>query len=241
MKPVVAIVQARMTSKRLPGKVLMDVCGKPAMQRMLERVMCAQYLDKILVATTCNEEDDPIVDLCRRFSIATFRGDEFDVLGRFLSAAEKADAHSVVRLTADCPMIDPAVIDQIVRKFNSGNWDYVSNCGERTYPDGLDAEIFTLQALKVANLKATHPFLREHVTPFIRGSHPQYGSGRFRRTDVKFDADLSHLRWTLDTIEDLQRIRKLVSLLPENYTWFDALTVATKFPDLLGLPSSSDD
>jgi spore coat polysaccharide biosynthesis protein SpsF len=231
---ILVIVQARMTSSRLPGKVLMDIHGKPSLQRMLERISMSTFVGKVVVATTINTSDDPIVKLCNKLGYKTFRGDEFDVLGRVLQAAEVESAETVVRLTADCPMIDPDVIDEIVSAFSINNHDYLSNTIERTYPDGLDVEVMSINTLREAHRKAVAPFLREHVTPYISGKHPDLGAGDFKIDQIRFSADFSHIRWTLDTKEDLQRIRSLVSKLPENYRWLQALSIATREPDLLG-------
>ncbi|MBT6471022.1 MAG: NTP transferase domain-containing protein, partial [Candidatus Marinimicrobia bacterium] len=234
-KPInLAIVQARMTSSRLPGKVLSDICGKPSLQRMLERINMASSIDKVVVATTINTSDDLIVELCEKLKVDIFRGDEDDVLGRFCGAAEVAEAEIVIRLTADCPMIDPDVIDEVVSAFSIYNHDYLSNTIDRTYPDGLDIEVMSIDALREAHKKAVAPFLREHVTPYISGRRPDLGAGDFRVGQIRFVADFSHIRWTLDTKEDLQRIRSLVSKLPEDYRWLQALSIATQEPDLLG-------
>ena len=231
---LVTIIQARMTSSRLPEKVLADICGKPSLQIMLERISMSTSVGKVVVATTINTSDDPIVKLCNKLGYKTFRGDEFDVLGRILQAAESENAEVVVRLTADCPMIDPGVIDEVVTTFSINNHDYLSNTIERTYPDGLDVEVMSINALREAHKKAVAPFLREHVTPYISGKRPDLGAGDFRIDQIRFAADFSHIRWTLDTKEDLQRIRSLVSKLPEDYHWLQALSIATREPDLLG-------
>ena len=231
---LVTIIQARMTSSRLPEKVLADICGKPSLQIMLERISMSTSVGKVVVATTINTSDDPIVKLCNKLGYKTFRGDEFDVLGRVLQAAEAESAEVVVRLTADCPMIDPDVIDEVVTAFSINNHDYLSNTIERTYPDGLDVEVMSINTLREAHKKAVAPFLREHVTPYISGKRPDLGAGDFRIDQIRFAADFSHIRWTLDTKEDLQRIRSLVSKLPEDYRWLQALSIATQEPDLLG-------
>ena len=233
---VVAIVQARMTSTRLPGKVLADLCGRPALAALIARTRQSRLLDAIVVATTVNATDDPLAGLCAELGVPVYRGDEADVLGRYREAAAFAEADTVVRITGDCPMIDPGVIDQAIAMYAHGDWDYVSNCNIRTYPDGLDVEVFSRAALEEADREANHAFLREHVTPYIRGTRPEYGSGAFKVGQLVFDADFGHIRWTLDTADDLQRIRRLVSALGENYTWLQALSVATREPDLLGLP-----
>lgn len=231
---LVVVIQARMTSSRLPEKVLADICGKPSLQIMFERISSSASVDKVVVATTINTSDDPIVKLCNKLGYKTFRGGEFDVLARVLQAAESENAEVVVRLTADCPMIDPGVIDEIVTAFSINKHDYLSNTIERTYPDGLDVEVMSINALREAHNKAVAPFLREHVTPYISGKRPDLGAGDFRIGQIRFASDFSHIRWTLDTKEDLQRIRSLVSKLPEDYHWLQALSIATREPDLLG-------
>jgi len=195
---------------------------------MLERINMASSIDKVVVATTINASDDLIVDLCEDLKIDIFRGDESDVLGRFYGAVESEKAEVVIRLTADCPMIDPGVIDKVVSSFSINKHDYLSNTIDRTYPDGLDIEVMSIGALREAHKKAVAPFLREHVTPYISGSRPDLGAGNFRVGQVRYEADFSHVRWTLDTKEDLQRIRSLVSKLPDDYRWLQALSVATQ-------------
>ena len=232
---LVTIIQARMTSSRLPEKVLADICGKPSLQIMLERISMSASVGKVVVATTVNISDDPIVKLCDNLGYKTFRGDEFDVLGRVLQAAELERADIVVRLTADCPMIDPYLIDEVINSFSIDNYDYFSNTVERTYPDGLDIEIMSIDSLREANKNAISPFLREHVTPYISGKRPELGAGNFRVGQKIFTADFSHIRWTLDTEDDLLRIRSIVTKLPENYNWLQALSIATQKPNLLGI------
>jgi len=224
-----------MTSTRLPGKVLADIDGRPALEGMLSRVRRAVRAGHIVVATTVNAADDPVARLCEELGVIVHRGDEMDVLSRYIEAATAVDADIIVRLTGDCPMIDPDIIDQALQIYLEDSFDYVSNGIQRTYPDGLDVEVFSRHSLEVAGREATHPFLREHVTPFIRGTCPQYGAGDFRIGHCKFEADLSHIRWTLDTGKDLERIRRLVKMLPDSYTWLHALSVATRYPELLGV------
>ena len=233
---LIAIIQARMTSTRLPGKVLMDIAGRPALELMVSRVKRATLIDGIVVATTSNATDDPVIALCERLGVATFRGDEQDVLARFAAAAGVFGAETVVRLTGDCPIIDPAVIDDAVRLYRSGDWDYVGNGNRRTYPDGLDVEVFTRAALERAAREADHPFAREHVTPYLRGIRPDIiPDGGFRRGDLVYAADFSHIRWTLDRQDDLDRLRRLVPKLPDGFDWLTALSVATREPSLLGV------
>ena len=233
MAKAVAIVQARMTSTRLPGKVMADLGGQPLLEHMLTRVRRASRLNAVVVATTTNGTDDPVVRLCEAVGIAVFRGSESDVLGRFAAAAAQAGADMVVRLTADCPMIDPALIDEALAIFAGGAYDYFSNAIRRTYPDGLDLEVFTRAALDEANARAKEPFQREHVTPYMRaGAYTDVPTGEFRVGQLLAPADFGHLRWTVDTPDDLARVRRLVQGLPDGYGWLDAIALLTRRPEL---------
>jgi spore coat polysaccharide biosynthesis protein SpsF (cytidylyltransferase family) len=202
---------------------------------MLDRVKKASHSGLICLATTNNITDDPIEIFAHDESVEVFRGDEHDVLGRVFGAASFFGAKTLIRLTADCPMIDPDLIDEVYEMFTSGEWDYVANGNVRSFPDGLDVEVFSFSALARAHKETNHPFLREHVTPYIRGSHPQFGCGKFNVGDLVCPWNFGHVRWTLDTPHDLDIIRELISRLPATYTWMDALAIATKHPHLLGL------
>ena len=229
-----AIIQARMTSTRFPGKVLADLEGQPMLQYMLKRVMRARNLSQVIVATTSNDTDDPIIELCQGLEVLTYRGDEFDVLGRYADAAETLDADVLVRLTADCPLMDPSLIDHAVDLFQANDYDYLSNAIELTYPDGLDIEVFAKSALLKAHREATLQFHREHVTPDMRsGVYNDMPTGEFRTGTFSAQADFSHLRWTVDTSEDLRRIRALVRQLPDDHGWMDALSVLTRRPEIM--------
>ncbi|HUU24575.1 MAG TPA: GNAT family N-acetyltransferase [Methyloceanibacter sp.] len=231
---LVAIIQARMTSTRLPGKVLAELAGQPMLTHMISRVRRANRLDALWVATTVNATDDPVADLCKALDVPVFRGDEHDVLGRHVGAAQAAGATSVMRLTADCPMVDPELLDQAAETFLEGHYDYYSNALVRTYPDGLDLEIFTNAALMQADREADTVFHREHVTPYLRtGSYDDVATGKFRVGKMIGPADFGHLRWTVDTHEDLARVRRLVAELPDNYGWLDVIALLTRQPELL--------
>lgn len=230
---VVAIIQARMTSTRLPGKVLSDIGGMPLLERMIRRVRGASRLDALWVATTKNSMDDPVAGLCKRLDVPVSRGDEHDVLSRYQQAAAEAQADVIVRLTADCPLADPKLVDQAVGLFLEGGYDYFSNAVKRTYPDGLDVEVFSRATLERASREATRPYDREHVTPYMQGAD-------FKTGHLRHDVDLSRVRWTVDVQADLEVIRRLFVGLPEGFSWKDALALAERNPELMGqLPAGA--
>jgi spore coat polysaccharide biosynthesis protein SpsF (cytidylyltransferase family) len=232
---VVAIIQARMTSKRLPGKVMAELDGRPVLEQIVRRVKRSETIDRIVIATTTNKDDDVIEEMGNRLGVLVYRGDEHDVLGRYYQVAKSETANAVVRITGDCPLIDPEIIDNVVSVFRSGCYDYVSNCNDRTYPDGLDVEVFSYESLVEANQYGVDSYSREHVTPYLRGEEFSRVYGNFRIYQVKFQSDLSHVRWTLDTEDDLVRIRALYKVLPDSFSWLEALSIATKNPRLLGV------
>lgn len=228
MKTVI-IVQARMTSTRLPGKVLKTVMDKPLLEYQIERLRRIKTADEIVIATTTNDADQPIVDLCDRLSVACFRGSEDDVLARYYGAAIAHHADVVVRITADCPVIDPAVCDEVINYFlkHYNEYDYVrlEKC-----PRGLDTEVVSLKVLAECFKEATEQADREHVTPFIYSSH----SERYRIKYMDFPEDLSQHRWTVDTLEDLKLIENIImSLYPLNplFDFVDIIDVMGKYPD----------
>jgi len=204
------IVQARMTSTRLPGKVMKIVCGKPLLEHLVNRLKRVKCADQIVIATTVNETEDIIVALCKKLDISYYRGSEGDVLGRYYEAAVKYGGEVIIRITSDCPVIDPEVVDCLINFFtnNIEKYDYVSNTLERTYPKGMDAEVISFNALKEAHFNAYDPFDREHVTPFIK-KRPQ----QFRLYNILYKADMSKCRWTVDTPEDLELISKIFESL----------------------------
>ncbi|WML68413.1 MAG: 8-amino-3,8-dideoxy-manno-octulosonate cytidylyltransferase [Methanoregula sp. SKADARSKE-2] len=229
-----AIIQARMGSTRLPGKVVKDLCGKPVLWHVIHRVQQASLPNITLVATTTNPEDDVIESFCHAWDIPVFRGEENDVLRRFCGSVaflEKSygPIEYIVRVTADCPLIDPQVIDSVVAEMLSGNYDYVSNVDPPTFPDGLDVEVITRDVLLEADEKAMLPSDREHVTPFIR-MNPV-----IRKTTIRNPEDLSHLRWTLDTQEDYTFISEIYGDLhcpPEIFLMTDILNLLARKPEL---------
>ncbi|AEG59494.1 cytidylyltransferase domain-containing protein [Desulforamulus ruminis] len=230
MKTVI-IVQARMTSTRLPGKVLKEVFGKPLLEYQIERLKRVLLADEIIIATTINETDQPIVDFCNSVRIPCFRGSEGDVLSRYYNAAKSYKADIIVRVTSDCPLIDPMIIDKVIQFYiqNEEKYDYVSNTLERTYPRGMDTEIFSYKALEEAFVNAKELPEREHVTAFIYRRPEQYRLGSVKQT-----TDQSQHRWTVDTPEDFRLIKKLLSsLYPLNheFSMLDCLELLRKHPE----------
>lgn len=228
---VVAITQARMTSNRLPGKVLRTVLEKPLLEYHLERVLRSRLADQVVTATTTNDADEPIVELCRRLGVPCFRGPEDDVLARYHAAASAHGADAVVRVTSDCPLIDPAVIDRTIAAFvdNLGRVDYVSNRLAPSYPRGMDTEVFSFAALDEAQAGARKLVEREHVTPFI-WMRPK----RYRLMNVAYGHDESRHRWTVDTPEDFELIRRILeAIYPTNpeFTLADCLALVAQHPD----------
>ena len=202
---VIAIIQARMASSRLPNKVMMEIKGKPMLWHVVSRVRRAKRVDRVVVATSISKTDDAIAAFCKRKKIGVYRGSEHDVLDRFYQTARHFKADTIVRITADCPLIDPFVIDRILAVYNTGNFDYVSNTLRYTYPDGLDTEVFSFQALEKAHSEANSEREREHVVPYIKNS------GLFRIANVECETDLSQkeYRWTVDEMRDLLFIREV--------------------------------
>lgn len=212
----VAIIQARMNSTRLPGKVMKNLCGHSVLSHVVERVKKCSLLDDTIVATTISATDDEIESECQKLNVHCFRGSESNVLGRYYLAAKEYKAQVIIRVTADCPLFDPMLLHEMLKYFNLQvskklSIDYYSNCLERSYPRGLDAEIFTYQALEKAFLNAEQAHEKEHVTPYVY-EHPEVFA-----LHSKINAlDLSFYRWTLDTEEDWRLIKEIYNTLYVN-------------------------
>lgn len=200
-----AVVQARMGSSRLPGKVLKGIAGASMLERVLTRTRSSPAVGTVVVATTVLDEDDGIVDEAEELGVQVVRGDSDDVLGRYAMAVRQMNANLVVRITADCPFVDPEVITTVVSSLReSANVDYAANTLEpRTFPRGLDVEAVRGDVILEADQLDDDPSTREHVTPFIRES------GRYRLLRIAHHEDLSQIRWTVDTLEDLTVARLL--------------------------------
>lgn len=198
---LIAIIQARLGSTRLPGKVLLDLEGRTVLEHVIRRVKSSKLVDDVIVATTINKNDLEIVKLCVNLDISVYCGSEDDVLDRYYQTARLFKADHIVRITSDCPLIDPIVIDKVITLHLREKADYTSNTIKETYPDGEDIEVFTFSALKEAWKKANLSSEREHVTPFMRKNLA------FKLVNLESNKDLSHKRWTLDNSEDYEFIK----------------------------------
>lgn len=216
---ILAILQARMSSSRLPGKVAMDANGESMLSYEIKRILQSKKIDKLVVATSINSEDDVIETIARQNNIECFRGSLENVLDRYYQCAKQYRPSNVVRLTGDCPIIDPKVIDEVISLHLSSNADYTSNGIKRTFPDGLDTEIMTFKALEYTHLHATLQEEFEHVTRFIY-THPEL----FNIQHYYNDKNYSHLRWTLDYKEDYDLLKNIIRSQKDNcFSWKDLL------------------
>ena len=222
----VAFIQARMSSNRLPGKVLQDIAGQPMLAWVVERARLAKSLDEVVVATSTDATDDTVASLCQHAGIPYYRGDLDDVLDRLYQAAQAHQAETIVRLTGDCPLIDPSVIDETVSAFYESYVDFAANRlpppWKRTYPIGLDTEVCSFAALERAWKEADQPQQREHVLPYLYEE-----PGRFTIRVIDHDPDYGHYRWTVDTLEDLDLVRSIFQHLddPKNFSWLEVIEI----------------
>ncbi len=229
---VVGIIQARMGSTRLPGKVLLDLCGETVLAKVVRRLSRASRIERMVVATTTSCADAAVVGESRRLGVEYFRGSEDDVLDRYCRAAKAFSAEAVVRITCDCPLIDPTLVDEVIRQFSDQNADFACNVLPRMYPRGLDTEVFTNAALDKASKLADLPHQREHVTPLFYERRDL-----FRFVAVPGELDYSSYRWTLDTPEDLELIRAIYSYFNDraDFGWREVLALMEQSPDLANL------
>lgn len=247
---VVAIIQARMSSSRLPGKVLRHIAGRPMLGWVVARSRRARRITGVLVATTTAPDDDAVAAYCRQQGYDCLRGSLNDVLDRYYQAARQVQADVVVRITADCPFIDPVLIDEAADALLDGGFDFVANRlpspWRRTYPIGLDVEVFTFAALQRAWQEADQRHQREHVTPYfyedapvepLQPTHKERAHTRtprgFRIALLHAPADYGHLRWTVDTSEDLTLAREIAAHFPDDtFSWMDILRLVEEHPHL---------
>jgi spore coat polysaccharide biosynthesis protein SpsF len=233
MAEITAVLQARASSRRLPGKVLRKIAGKPMLALQIDRVRRAQNIELLTVATSTEVEDDAIASLCDELNIECFRGSLNDVLDRVYTAAAARRPDYVVRLTGDCPLSDPTVIDAAIEMCINGGFDYVSNAHPPSYPDGLDVEVVRFSSLEIAWQEAKLASEREHVLPFVWNR-----AGRFKSGNLVSERDLSHLRWTVDEPADLEFVSAVYDALyhsnPE-FTTADVLELLHQRPEIASL------
>lgn len=229
-----------MSSRRLPGKVLKPILGQPMIGRHIERLKRCSRIDQLVVATSTASSDDPVESLCGAVGVACFRGSLDDVLERFAGAIRAYSSYDhVVRLTADCPLADPATIDAIIDDHLTGGFDYTSNTVDRTFPDGLDAEVATRGVLQAAAAEAIDSYDREHVTPFLYKNPNRFTIGQHKQS---FDA--SHLRWTVDTPDDFRFVDEVYGRLypgNEGFDYFDILRLVTRMPQIAAINAPRSD
>lgn len=243
MTRAIAFVQARMSSSRLPGKVLAPLGGQPMILYMARRVLRSRRIDGMVIITSTDASDDELADVVASANLPVFRGSLDDVLHRYVSAAAAYGADEIIRLTGDCPLIDPAIIDAVIDARRASGADYSSNVDPPTFPDGLDTECCTFETLARAHQAAKSPAEREHVTLWMRSD-----ANGLKRANVRALGDMSHLRLTVDYADDLEALRRIVAHEPAGnpFDLFDILRVLSLSPDILAvkrltpaLPASS--
>ena len=231
-----AIIQVRMGSSRLPGKIMLEILTKPVLQHLINRVKKSKKIDDIIIATTLNKSDDIIEKFCNNEKIKCFRGSENDVLSRYFEAAKKFSIDTVVRLTSDTPLLDPKVIDKVINKYQESEYDFVSNVFPlpRTYPDGYNVEVFSTKILEIVNRNAKKPSDREHVTTYIT-MQPK----KFKKYRVDSEKDLSRYRLNLDYKEDFELIKAIFEgLKNDEFELEDIIDWLDNHPEILKLNSN---
>lgn len=229
----IAIIQARMSSTRLPGKVLKIAAGRPLLERMVERVRQAKLVDEVWVATTVDPTDDELSSFCEAHQIPVYRGNLHDVLDRYYQLSKQQNADVIVRLTGDCPLIDPDLIDEVITAFLREKVDFACNRlpppFSRTYPIGLDIEVCSFSALETAWKNAVEKHEREHVLPYLYEV-----PGRFKTYQLNYGENLGELRWTVDTPEDLEVIRSIYDHFKgrNDFSWLEVLGLYRNHPEL---------
>ena len=233
MKKIAAIVQARMSSSRLPQKVLMDLQGKPVIEQVCHQLSYSKLLNEIILATSSDSSDDPLIEWAKSKQIKYFRGDLNNVLKRFYDTAKYFNIEVIVRITADCPLIDPEIVDNVIEQYLNGNHDYFSNTNPPTFPDGLDTEVFSFTSLEKAFHQAELLSEIEHVTPFIR-NHAEI----FKIGNYSSPINDERLRWTLDNEEDYKFISTVYKNLFDKNTyiaWRDVLKFLDANKEVIGI------
>lgn len=229
---ILAITQARVGSTRLPEKILKKICGETLLEIHLKRILQSKLISKLKVATTMEPDAFKIVEICNKLSIDTYRGSLNNVLERFYMTALPETPDWIVRLTSDCPLIDPLEIDKVIRHAITNNMDYVSNTLRPTFPDGIDVEVFKFSALDKAHRKAKLDSELEHVTSYIWKNSTYMGAKLFSSDCVVNEEDFSKIRLTVDTSEDFKVIEKLIELLGPNKPWLDYVRALQNHPEI---------
>jgi len=227
------IVQARMGSTRLPGKIMKKILDRPMIEFLLKRISKSEMTDDIIVATSDREENKKLINFLKLKKIKYFIGDENDVLSRYYNAAKKYNINNIVRVTADCPLIDPTIIDSTIKTYLNDNVDYTSNIFPRSFPKGFDTEVFSFNSLEKAFNETSCLYDREHVTPYIRES------GKFNISNYSYDKNYSNLRLTVDWKEDFELIDKIFNLFKPNihFNWLDVIDELYRNPELIKINS----
>lgn len=234
---VLCIIQARLGSTRLPGKVLKKLSGKSVLEHVINRVSKSNLIDQIIVATTTNKEDDKIIDECLKIGVNYYRGDENNVLSRYYETAFDKGYETIIRITSDCPLIDPKIIDNMIRYFNNENekyqLDYLSNSLKETFPRGFDVEIFTFNSLKEAYENATLEYEKEHVTPYIYLNQDKFTIKNYYNSNK-----YQNYRLTLDTYEDYLVIKNIYdNIYKEDSMFFyeDIISYLNQYPEIANI------
>jgi len=224
----IAIVQARMGSTRLPNKVMKKIASVPMIELLLRRLSLATQIDQIIVATSIDKANTPLVEHVSKLGYKVFQGSENDVLERYFQAAKEHTPDTVVRITADCPLIDPEIVDQVISEYKMQNVEYMSNTQPPSFPDGLDTAVFSFSILKEAHLQATSSYDREHVVPYMRKL------GRYRQANLLYPTDYSNERWTVDEASDFEVIKKIFNHFHPriNFNWLEVIALRNNHPKL---------
>ncbi len=233
---ITCILQTRMGSTRLPGKVLMKINqNKSVLDFVIKQLRFSELIDKIIIATTNLEEDDIIEQYARDNELEYFRGSSLDVLDRYYQCAKKFKLNTILRVTSDCPLIDPIIIDKIIKKFNDGKYEYVSNFLTHSFPNGTEAEIFSFNVLEKVWENAKESFQREHVTPYIYQNKKKFFLGQ-----IKNEKDYSNFRWSVDKKNDLELVKIIISKIKKNpILMHDIIQLFTHEPELVKINSSN--
>ena len=224
-----AIVQARMGSTRFPGKVLKKIGDLSLIEILLTRLIKSKKIDKIVLATSNNKKDDILVSTVQSYGFEVYRGSENDVLDRYFQAAKSNNCETIVRITGDCPLVDPLLVDKVIQEYEKEEYDYVSNIDPPTFPDGLDIEVFSFSALEFAYKNAKTINQREHVTLFIRSN-----KNIFKQTNYSNKLDYSKERWTVDDFQDFKVIKSIIEhFMPSlTFSWLDVLKLKNLNPKI---------